>query len=87
MTYRVRTLIEKLVDSDIPTPADREQYLGYAKNVREGHHDELDITGNSFSVKFTREGVLIESLWEEAMVPERMALDQFIAVISAAPTR
>ncbi|WP_426233507.1 hypothetical protein [Pararhizobium sp. DWP3-4] len=74
----VRTLIEELVDSDIRTLADREQYLGYAKNVRAGHH-ELAITGNAFSVKLTREGVLIESLWDEAMALERMTLDQFIA--------
>jgi hypothetical protein len=87
MTYRVRSLMEELVDSDIPTPADREQYLGYAKNIRARLHDELDITGDAFSVKFTRDGVRIESLWDESMVPEHMELDQFIAVISAWPKR
>jgi hypothetical protein len=82
----MRTLIEEFVDSDIPTPAAREQYLGYAKAVSAGHHDELDITGNAFSVKFMRDGVRIESLWDEAMAPEHMALDQFIAVISTRNT-
>ncbi|MET3496469.1 hypothetical protein [Variovorax boronicumulans] len=80
-----RQLIDKLVDSDILTATDRERYLGFARNVRAGHQDELEIAGNAFNVKFTCGGVCIESLWDEDMAPVHIELGEFIRMLSAWP--
>lgn len=77
--------LDDLVDSDMPTVHDRERYLGFARNVRAGHHSELGITGNAFHVRFTRAGVCVESLWDESRVPQWVALEAFIEALHAYP--
>jgi hypothetical protein len=83
----MNALVDDLVESEMSTAAARAQYLGFAKNVRAGHQDEMEITGNAFSVRFTREGVYIESLWDERVAPRQIDLDGFIQALSAWPAR
>lgn len=81
----MNTLMKALIASDMPMAADREQYLGYARNVRAGHHAGLEITGNAFNVKFSREAVRIESLWDPDLEPEQLPLDEFVRIITGWP--
>lgn len=74
--------IRDFLNSDIQTLQSREAYLGYARNVRAGHHTELELTGNAFNVRFLPSTVQIEDLWNDGAESFEMDPEMFIKTLS-----
>lgn len=74
--------IRDFLNSDIQNFQSREAYLGYAKNVKAGHHTELELTGNAFNVRFLPSIVQIENLWDDEAELLEVDLDIFIETLS-----
>lgn len=76
------SIIDNFLDSDVQTISSRDRYLAYAKNVLTGQQAELELTGNSFNVRFLPSNVYIENLWDEDDEPIEIDLKKFINIIS-----
>jgi hypothetical protein len=74
--------IRDFLNSDIQTLQSREAYLGYARNVKAGHHATLELTGNAFNVRFLPSVVQIENLWDDEDESIEMDLEIFIQTLS-----
>ena len=71
------------IHSELQTTKSKQQYLGYAVNVRDNQHEVLQFIGNAFGVKIGKEGVIIESLWDDTVAPLKLTLLEFIEKLSA----
>jgi hypothetical protein len=74
--------LQEFFRSDVQSISLREKYLGYAHNVKLGHHHQLQLTGNAFHVQFSTKKVLIENLWDDDADPIELNLDDFISILS-----
>lgn len=74
--------LDDLLNSDVQSLDGRNEYLGVAENVKSGQHNEMEITGNAYNIRFHDGIATIECLWDDDSSQINIDLDSFILKLS-----